>query len=133
VAGATLLFLTGVAFAYYVALPPALRFLFNFGDDIAEPNIRVGSYIDFVTRLLFWTGVSFETPIVVMFLAKFRIVSARQLVHWWRLAIVAAFLIAAVVTPTIDPVTQSFVAGPIIVLYMIGTALAFLVQPRMSR
>src|SRR3990172_8291494 len=96
--GATLFFVAGVAFAYYVALPPALDFLLNFGGDLAEPNIRVSSYIDFVTRLLFWTGVSFETPLVV--------------------------------TPTIDPVTQSLVAGPIITLYFLGIILAWLVRPR---
>ena len=128
--GATLLFLSGVAFAFYIALPPALDFLLNFGGDLAEPNIRVGSYIDFVTRLLFWTGVSFQTPLVVMFLARFGIVSTRQLLRWWRLAFVAAFVVAAVVTPTIDPVTQSLVAGPIIVLYFLGIALAWLVRPR---
>jgi sec-independent protein translocase protein TatC len=120
----------GVAFAYYVALPPALNFLLNFNDDLAEPAIRIGAYIDFVTRLMLWTGVSFETPIVIMFLAKFRIVSWRQLLQWWRLAIVGAFLIAAIVTPTIDPVTQAFVAGPIIVLYFVGIVLAFIVRPR---
>jgi len=130
VIGATLLFLAGVAFSYYVALPPALDFLFNFGSDLAEPNIRIGSYIDFVTRLLFWTGVSFETPIVVMYLARFRIVTARQLLDWWRLAFVGAFVISAIVTPTIDPVTQTVVAGPIIVLYFLGIALAVIVQPR---
>ncbi len=130
VAGATFLFLGGVAFAYFVALPPALDFLFNFGSSDIETNIRIGSYIDFVTRLLFWTGVSFETPLVIMFLARFGMVNARQLISWWRLAIVAAFVIAAVVTPTIDPVTQSLVAGPIIVLYCLGIVLAFIVQPR---
>jgi sec-independent protein translocase protein TatC len=132
-AGAGALFVAGVLFAYYVALPPALEFLFNFGDDIAEPNIRVGAYIDFVTRLLFWTGVSFEMPIIVMYLARFRIVTARQLIHWWRPAFVGAFVIAAVVTPSIDPVTQTFVAGPIIVLYIVGIILAFFVQPKESR
>ena len=129
--GATGLFLAGVAFAYYIALPPALDFLLNFGDgDLAQPNIRIGSYIDFVTRLLFWTGVSFQTPIVVMFLARVGLVRAGQLVRWWRLAIVVAFVIAAIVTPTIDPVTQSLVAGPIVVLYFVGIALAVLVQPK---
>ena len=128
--GATALFLSGVAFAYYVALPPALDFLLNFNNDLANPNIRLGSYIDFVTRLLFWTGVCFETPLVVMFLGKFGIVNPRQLLNWWRYAIVAAFAIAAVVTPTIDPVTQSLVAGPIIVLYFLGIVLAFIVRPR---
>ena len=131
VAGTFVLFLGGVAFAYYIALPPALGFLLDFGGgDIAKPNIRVGSYVDFVTRLLFWTGVTFQTPLVVMYLARFGIVSARQLLHWWRFAIVGAFVIAAIVTPTIDPVTQSLVAGPIIVLYFLGIILAVFVQPR---
>lgn len=132
VIGATLLFLVGVVFAYYVALPPALGFLLNFQDDIAEPQIRMGSYFDFVTRLLFWTGVSFETPLVVMFLARFRIVTARKLIGWWRLAIVGAFVIAAVVTPTPDPVTCTIVALPLIVLYCLGIVLAYIVQPRAS-
>lgn len=128
--GATFLFFSGVAFAYYIALPPALDFLLNFNNDLAEPNIRVGSYVDFVTRLLFWTGVSFQTPLIIMYLARFNIVRAGQLIKWWRLAIVGAFLVAAVVTPTIDPVTQSLVAGPIIVLYFVGVILAVIVQPR---
>jgi len=129
--GATGLFVIGVLFAYYLALPPAMDFLLNFGgEDIASPNIRIGSYIDFVTRLVFWIGVAFETPIVVMFLAKLRVVRARQLVGWWRYAIVIAFIIAAIVTPTPDPVTCTVVAVPIIALYFLGAALAFLVQPR---
>jgi len=134
VAGAFALFLGGVAFAYYIALPPALDFLLDFGGgDLAEPNIRVGSYVDFVTRLLFWTGVAFETPLIVMYLARFGIVTAGQLLRWWRYAIVGAFIIAAIVTPTIDPVTQSIVAGPIIVLYFLGIILAVFVQPRRGR
>jgi sec-independent protein translocase protein TatC len=128
--GATGLFLGGVAFAYYIALPPALDFLLNFNNDLAEPNIRIGSYVDFVTRLLFWTGVSFQTPLIVMYLARFRIVRAKQLIQWWRLAVVGAFVVSAIVTPTIDPVTQSLVAGPIIALYFVGILLALIVQPR---
>ncbi len=129
--GATLLFLGGVAFAYYIALPPALDFLLGFGGgELAKPELRIGSYVDFVTRLLFWTGVAFETPLVVMYLSRFRIVTAGQLLRWWRFAIVAAFVVAAIVTPTIDPVTQSLVAGPIIILYFLGIVLAVLVQPR---
>ena len=130
VVGATLLFLSGVAFAYYIALPPALDFLLNFNNDLAEPNLRIGSYVDFVTRLLFWTGVSFETPMIVMFLARVGLVSPAQLIRWWRLSIVAAFIVAAIVTPSIDPITQSLVAGPIIVLYFFGIGLAVIVQPK---
>jgi sec-independent protein translocase protein TatC len=132
VVGSTLLFLAGVAFSYYVALPPALGFLLNFQDDIAQPQIRLGSYFDFVIRLLFWTGVSFETPLVVMFLGRFGIVTARKLIGWWRYAIVGAFVVAAVVTPTPDPVTCTVVAVPLIALYFLGVILAFIVQPRGS-
>lgn len=129
--GTFVLFLGGVAFAYYIALPPALDFLLDFGGgEIAKADIRVSSYVDFVTRLLFWTGVAFETPLVVMYLSRFGIVSAGQLLRWWRFAVVAAFVVAAIVTPTIDPVTQSLVAGPIIVLYFLGIVLAVLVRPR---
>lgn len=134
VAGATLLFLAGVAFAYYLALPPALDFLLDFGGgDIAKANIRVGSYVDFVTRLLFWTGVSFETPLIVMFLSRAGVVTPRRLLGWWRYAIVGAFIVSAIVTPTIDPVTQSIVAGPIIVLYFLGIALGAIVRPRKAK
>ena len=130
VAGSVGLFLAGVAFAYYVALPPALGFLLNFQNDIAEPQIRLGSYFDFVLRLLFWTGVAFQTPLIVMFLARLRIVTARRLIGWWRLAIVGAFVVAAVVTPTPDPVTCTIVALPLIGLYFLGVLLAVIVQPR---
>jgi sec-independent protein translocase protein TatC len=128
--GATLAFAGGVAFAFYIALPPALDFLLNYPEDVAEPHIRIGSYVDFVTRLLLWTGVVFETPLLIMGLARFGVISSRQLLRFWRYAIVGAFVLAAIVTPSIDPVTQSFVAGPIIVLYGLGIALARLVEPR---
>ena len=133
VVGASLAFAAGVAFAYYVALPPALGFLLNFPEDVAKPQIKIGSYVDFVTRLLFWTGVVFETPLLIMGLARFRVVNARQLLRLWRYAFIGAFVVSAIVTPSIDPVTQSLVAGPIIVLYGFGILLAWIVQPRAAK
>jgi sec-independent protein translocase protein TatC len=130
VIGATLAFAGGVAFAFFIALPPALDFLLNYPEDVAEPHIRIGSYVDFVTRLLLWTGVVFETQLVIMGLARLGVVTSRQLLRFWRYAIVGAFVVAAIVTPSIDPVTQSLVAGPIIVLYGLGVLLARLVEPR---
>ena len=127
VVGASLSFLAGCAFAYYVELPPALGFLVGNTGDV-RPLIRIRSYIDFVTRLIFMTGLVFELPLVVMGLAKLGVVTSRKLLGWWRHAIVLAFVGAAIVTPSIDPVTQSLVAGPIIVLYFLGIALARLVE-----
>ncbi|MFQ5878754.1 MAG: twin-arginine translocase subunit TatC [Dehalococcoidia bacterium] len=129
--GASISFLLGTAFAFYVMMPPAIDFLFNFGGDLATPRIRIGPYIDFVTRLIFLTGVVFEIPLVVMFMARIGVTSSRKLIGFWRLAIILAFVLAAIVTPTIDPVTQSLVAGPIITLYGLGIVLArFVERPR---
>jgi sec-independent protein translocase protein TatC len=127
VVGASLAFVAGAAFAYYIELPPALGFLLNSGGGI-EPFLNVTSYIDFVTRLMLVTGIVFEMPLFIMGLAKLHVVSSRKLISWWRYAIVLAFVAAAVVTPSIDPVTQSLVAGPIIVLYFAGIILAKVVE-----
>lgn len=127
-AGASLAFLAGCAFAYYIELPPALGFLLNPPGDIGEPIISVRKYFDFVTRLLLVTGLVFELPLVVMGLAKLGVVTSRKLLGWWRHAIVLAFVAAAIVTPSVDPVTQALVAGPIIVLYFLGIALARMVE-----
>ena len=128
VVGASAMFVLGCAFAYYVEMPPALNFLLSSSGDIAEPFITVRSYVDFATRLMLVTGLVFETPLLVMGLAKVGVVNSRMLLKWWRLAIVGAFVISAIVTPSIDPITQTLVAGPMIVLYFLGIALAKLVE-----
>jgi len=125
VGGILISFLIGVAFSFYVILPPSANVLFNFNSDIATANIKIGSYFDFVTRLLFWVGVTFEMPVFILALARFGMVTGRRLLGWWRFAIPGAFVLSAIITPTIDPVTQTLVAAPIIVLWLIGTALAF--------
>ncbi|MDA0269631.1 MAG: twin-arginine translocase subunit TatC [Chloroflexi bacterium] len=128
VAGATLSFLAGLAFCYFLVLPFTLDFLLTFGEEFAEADWRIGNYIDFVTRMLLVLGLVFQTPLIIMSLAKFRVLTARQMLKYWRFAVVAAFIIAAIVTPTIDPVTQSLVGGPIIILYFVGIFLAWLVR-----
>ncbi len=128
VIGASLMFVAGGAFAFYIELPPALSFLLAPPGDIAAPFISVKSYVDFVTRLMLVTGLVFETPLIVMGLAKIGVVNSTKLLRWWRFAIVGAFLISAIVTPSIDPVTQTLVAVPMIVLYFVGIFLAKLVE-----
>lgn len=128
VVGASFMFVLGMAFAYYVELPPALRFLLNPNTDSVEPTIGVRTYIDTVTRLLLLTGLVFELPFVIMGLAKIGVVTSRRLVGWWRYAILFAVLAAAIVTPSIDPVTQTIVAVPILGLYFLGALLARLVE-----
>ena len=128
--GASLAFLGGVAFGYFFILPFTLTFLLTFGESFAQADWRIGNYIDFVTRILLVMGLVFETPLIVMGLARFRVVHWQQLLRWWRYAVILAFVIAAIVTPTIDPITQTLVGGPICVLYFIGIGLAWLVRRR---
>jgi sec-independent protein translocase protein TatC len=130
VIGASAMFVAGCAFARYVEMPPALNFLLDAPNDIATPFISVKSYVDFATRLMLVTGLVFETPLVVMGLAKIGLVNSRSLLRWWRFALVGAFILSAIVTPSIDPITQFFVAAPMIVLYFVGIGLARLVETK---
>ncbi len=110
------LFLTGVAFAYFIALPPALHFLGGFMDQIAENTWKVSSYINIITRMLIGIGIVFETPVIIMILASMGLVSPKWLAdkrRWW---FVLAFVISALITPTMDPINQSIVAIPLIIL-----------------
>jgi sec-independent protein translocase protein TatC len=125
---ASVMFVGGCAFAYYVEMPPALNFLLKPPSDLARPLISVKKYIGFATKLMLVTGLVFETPIFVMAFAWIGIVNSRKLLRWWRYAIIGAFIISAVVTPSIDPITQTLVALPMIVLYFFGIALAKLVE-----
>jgi sec-independent protein translocase protein TatC len=117
-------FAGGVAFGYYVLFPPAFKFLFTFGTGNAEAAIRIGSYMNVVTSLLFWMGLVFELPLVMFFLARLGVVRARWLSRVRRFAFIIAFVMGAIITPTMDPVNQTMVALPIVVLYEIGILLA---------
>ena len=119
-----LAFVGGVAFAYYVLTPPALHFLLTFGGDVAVPLIRISNIINLMIRLLFWMGLAFETPLVMYLLASLGIVSAQGLGRFRRFWVVVAFILAAIITPTVDPVNQGLVAGPLLVLYEAGILLA---------
>jgi sec-independent protein translocase protein TatC len=128
VAGCSSMFILGMAFAYYVELPPALDFLLDPNTDDVQSTIGIQNYIDTVTRLMLLTGIVFQLPFVIMGLAKIGVVTSKKLWEWKAYALVAAVILAAIVTPSIDPVTQAIVAVPIIVLYFMGMLLAKLVE-----
>jgi sec-independent protein translocase protein TatC len=119
-----LCFLIGATFAYFFLIPPALQFLFTFGSDIAEPMIKVGNYVSVLTNLLFWIGLCFEIPVIIFFLSQIGIVKPQWLSKFRKAAYIIAFVIGAIITPTFDPVNQSLVAVPIIVLYEFGIILS---------
>jgi sec-independent protein translocase protein TatC len=118
-------FLAGVIFGYYFLLPPALTFLLQFGveHNVATPQIRISSYIDLVTRLLFWIGVAFETPVFMLILGRLGILTYDRIVPIRRYALVGAWVIAAIITPTFDPVNQTVVAVPLMLLFELGAQL----------
>ena len=125
-----ILFAAGVCFAYFIFLPPALKFLLTFGGSIAQPMISVGNYVSVVVKLLFSVGLVFEIPLVITLLAKIGVVSPQKLAHGRKWAVLAAFVLAAIITPTVDPVNQTLIAAPIVVLYELSIGLSKLVYPR---
>ncbi len=125
---ATILFVIGMSFAYYVMLPAGLPFLLNFMGITTVP--RPSNYVRFVTGLLFWIGIAFEFPLVIYILAKLGLVKARMLIQQWRLAVVIIAVVSALITPTVDPVNMSLVMLPLILLYFFSIILAAIAQPR---
>jgi sec-independent protein translocase protein TatC len=119
---ATLLFIIGVAFAYFVMLPAALPFLSGFLE--VTPSWRISKYIEFVTNLMFWIGMSFETPLLVFILAKLKIVTPAMLLKQWRFAIVIIAILAAMITPTVDPVNMALLMIPLFAIYMLSVLFA---------
>jgi sec-independent protein translocase protein TatC len=121
-----LFFVGGMAFAYYVMLPTAVPFLLSVMGITAQ--VRPTSYIGFVTGLMFWVGISFEFPLVIFLLASLGVVKARPLLQSWRLAIVLIAVAAAVITPTVDPVSMGLVMAPLTVLYFLSIGLAAIAE-----
>ncbi len=119
---ATGLFLAGVAFAYFVMLPRAVPFLLNFLNIPTAP--RPQTYFSFVTRLIFWIGVSFELPLIMAFLARLGMLTPKFLITNARYAIVLIAIAAALITPTPDPVNMVLVMAPLLILSGLGIILA---------
>jgi sec-independent protein translocase protein TatC len=122
----TLLFLIGVAFTWYVLIPPSISFLEGFQPDLFRPEWTADNYLSFVTSLLFWMGVAFETPLIFFVLALLGLVSARSLIRNWRGAVLGTAIAAALITPTVDPVNMGLVMAPLMVLYILSIFLVIL-------
>jgi sec-independent protein translocase protein TatC len=125
------LFISGMAFAYYVMLPAALPVLLNFMGISTIP--RPSSYISFTTGIMFWIGLAFQFPLVSFFLSAMGILKAEMLKNQWRLAIVVLSVLAAAITPTVDPVNMAIVLVPLLALYSLSIAMAYLAQIRRKK
>ena len=120
----TVLFLLGVAFAWFILMPAALRFLSEFQSDIFEVGWTADQYVAFVTSLLFWIGLSFEMPLIFYLLSRMGLVGPGALRRNWRVAVVGAAVLAALITPTIDPFNMMLVMGPLLALYALSIVLS---------
>lgn len=134
-----LLFLLGVVYTYYVFMPPAFSILFEDWGMGSSPRINIYSYVAFVSKSLFWIGLSFEIPVLVYFLAKLKIINAETLLKQWRWAIVGSVVVAAVITPSGNPLQQDMyeiimmdtgfvVSIPILILYFSSALVIWLVR-----
>lgn len=121
---ATLLYVAGMVFAYVILIPPALNLLGGFTEISQKWTAK--EYFDFVNGLIFWMGISFEFPLVIYVLTAIGFVKPKFLAQQWRLAIVIIAVLAAAITPTVDPINMSLVMGPLTLLYFISIGLSYL-------
>ncbi len=119
------LFSLGAWFGWAWLLPSALKILLSFGGGMMQPMLTVNSYIGFAGWMIAGCGLIFQLPVVVLLLTATGLVRPVWLVRQWRIAVVAILVVAAVLTPTPDVLTQLLLAGPLAVLYIVSVLLAF--------
>ncbi|AII14999.1 twin arginine translocation system, TatC protein [Campylobacter iguaniorum] len=128
VLSATVMFLAGAAFCYYFVVPVGFHFLITFGGELFQALPSIGDYVGFFTKLVVAFGISFELPVVTFFLAKLGMVDDKALKGFFRYAIVAIFIFAAIMTPP-DILSQFMLAVPLIALYGLSILIAKMVNP----
>jgi sec-independent protein translocase protein TatC len=126
------LFLAGGYFGYRIVYPQALAFLIDFGKQF-QPMITIEEYTQLFVTIIVGLGVVFEMPIVIFFLALMGIVSAGWMWRNIRYGILGIFVVAAIITPTPDVVNMCIFAAPMVALYVLSIAIAWLVHPNQRR
>jgi len=125
---ATLMFLGGASFSYYVVVPFGFDFLIAFGNTVVTVLPSIGKYVNFFTKLLFGFGVAFELPVITFFLAKIGLVDDRSMKSFFKYAVILIFVFSALLTPP-DVLTQFLMAGPLIFLYGVSIYIAKIFNP----
>lgn len=117
------LFLGGMVFSYYLVFPRAVEFFLGFGAEHVSPLISMESYLDFMLMLVVPFGFVFNIPVVLLLLVYLKLVSVQTLSKYQKHVILAVFILAALITPTPDIITQSLLALPMVVLYEVSLML----------
>jgi len=133
VAGSSLLFLAGLAFAWWALVPAALRFLVSYGADVVEPIWSIERYLDFVLLLMVATALAFQLPVLQLLLGALGLIDAPSMLRGWRWVVLGSALAGAVLTPSTDPITMLLLAGAITALYLVGVGLVALSGSRPAR
>ena len=126
--GGTIMFGIGVLFAYYIVTPFGFDFLITFGSFKFTPLINIEDYVGFFTKIMFGFGIAFELPIFAYFLALLGMVNDRQMIEFFKYAIIIIFIVAAMLTPP-DVLTQLLMAGPLVILYGFSILIVRFVNP----
>lgn len=127
----TLFFVAGLAFGWFITVPTAIRFLIGFsGSEIIQAQPALADFLGTVTTLLLINGVVFELPIIIYVLAFLGVVTARQLAGYRRFAVVIVVIVAALITPTGDPINLALLALPMYLLFEVGVIMARFVPGR---
>ena len=125
----TFFFIAGGLFGYYVVFPLAIKFFLTIGEDF-QAIIKISEYFSLAVRILLGIAIVFELPVLVFLLSKMGILSSRFLIKYFKYAVVIIFIIAAIITPTPDVITQSMFAVPMILLYLLSILIAKFVGPK---
>ena len=125
---ATLMFLLGASFAYYIVVPVGFDFLIAFGNSVVSVLPSIGKYVGFFTKLMIGFGIAFELPVITFFLAKIGLVNDQMLKDFFRYAVVLIFIVAAVLTPP-DVISQVLMAAPLLILYGVSIYIAKVFNP----
>ncbi len=125
-----MLFSIGGSFCYFLVIPIAVKFLMSYGTPTLIPLISVSEYLGFVGSLVFAFGITFQLPLVLMFLASFGIVDQSRLRKFRGFAILGSFIIGGALTPTPDMINQTLLAVPLIILYEISILLIAGFKPK---
>jgi sec-independent protein translocase protein TatC len=122
VVGSSVLFVTGVAFAYGILVPAALSFFVGYGGNVVEQTWTIERYFDLVFVMLLSTGIVFQLPVLQVMLGVSGLVSSARMFSYWRYISLLAVVLGAVITPSTDPLTQTFLAGAVTGLYFGGAS-----------
>ena len=122
------LFGLGLVFSYYALIPAALNFFLSYSDEVIEPLWSFDQYFEFILVLFYSSGLAFQIPIIQILLGLLNLVSAKQMLSAWRYVILVSTIIGAVLTPSTDPLTQLLLSMAILLLYLSGVGILFLIK-----